>query len=174
MHHKPYILYLSIFLFSFHISSAQEVGDIPFNKAMDDSSFYQCYMNWVPQYYGVETTYLGGTDAINKIFSSRYNSKGVKNLQTQTGYITIRFIVNCRSATGRFRIYQVDSSYQTYSFDPTISKRLLEITKSLSNWIPGTYKDMKVDSYYYLTFKIIRGELKEITPWKPLYFFSSS
>jgi hypothetical protein len=121
-------------------------------------------MNWVPQYYQVETTYQGGLDAINRIFSSRYNIKGIKNLQDQTGYITIRFIVNCRGGTGRFRMYQVDSAYQTFSFDAAISKKLLEITQSLAGWIPGTYKDKKVDSYYYLTFKIVRGELKGITP----------
>lgn len=159
-----HIISLAFLLLLYTRTAAQEVGDISFNKNIDDSSFYLCNQQWIPQYYQIGTTYQGGMNEIRRIFFIKYKNKGVKNLQNQTGYITIRFVVNCKGATNRFRTYQVDSLYKSCSFDPIITKSLLDITKSLYDWIPGTFENQKVDSYYYLNFKIVRGELKEITP----------
>ena len=159
-----YFLILSFSLLLANRSSSQETGDIPFNKNTDDSTFYLCNPQWIPQYYQVGTNYQGGMNAIRKIFNSKYEHVEVKNVKQQTGYITIRFIVNCKGATNRFRMYEVDSLYKPYRFDALITKRLLDITTSLNGWTPGTFQNVKTDSYYYLNFKIVRGELKEITP----------
>lgn len=140
----------------------ENVGDITFDKKTDDPQFKICNPGNVYQYYAVNTTYKGGTKAIKKFLLSNY--KFEPDFAGITGYITIRFIVNCKGQTGWFRIQQLNSSYQITQFNKKAVGELLNLTKKLNAWIPGKFNGVTRDSYYYLNFKLTGGHLKDITP----------
>jgi hypothetical protein len=140
----------------------QNVGDIAFDKKTDDPNFKMCDPGYIFQYYGVQTSYKGGTEAIKKFFFDNYKYEpGFKPI---TGYITIRFIVNCKGHTSWFRIQQLDGQYKIVQFNKAAVNKLLNLTKKLNAWIPGKFDGAVRDSYYYLNFKLVNGHLKDITP----------
>jgi hypothetical protein len=140
----------------------EHVGDITFDPKIDDPHFQVCYPEYVYQYYGLNTSYVGGAKAIKKFMFSHFKYEPA--FSTATGYITIRFVVNCKGETGWFRIKQIDKHYEHIQFNKNMIDQLLDLTKKLNCWIPGKINGVNCDTYYYLNFKLIDGHLKDITP----------
>jgi hypothetical protein len=163
-------LLLFLFLSAWALAPAQSgpspyphltnVGDIAPDPSLDDPSFTLCNPGFVPQYYMVSTTYKGERRAIKEHFFKNYRPVNAAG----KGFITIRFIVNCQSKAGRFRMESLDDQYQPASFPAAITDQLLTLTRQLEGWLPGSYRDVVRDSYVYLTFTIRDGSLLTITP----------
>ena len=139
------------------------VGDTEFNPKTDDPNFKICHHDLVVQYYGLGKTinYLGEKPALVKVFTD--NCK-MEKLKGETGFVTIRFIVNCQGQTGWFRLSQVNEKLEEITLDKRITDQLLKLTKSLNGWQIGQYNNSVYDYYQYLTFKIIDGQLTDILP----------
>ncbi|MFL0082026.1 hypothetical protein V2647_10250 [Tenacibaculum maritimum] len=138
------------------------VGDIAFDSSIDDSSFVVCNEERIFQYYSVGTSYIGGRKAIRKkIFTELKNTN--LEFDKKTGYITFRFIVNCKGQAGRYRYKEVDSDFFKTTFKTSEVEKLKKAITVLDNWNSGILKDdVNVDSYYHINFKIIDGEIIDI------------
>ena len=139
------------------------VGDIVFDSTLDNKDFFLCNENNIIQYHnnskGLE--YEEEKPAINEAFKKDY--KPIPDT-SQNGSIRIRFVVNCKGQTDRFRMIGMDESYQSMQFNAAITDQLLKITKQLDGWIPKSDGGKEVDYYQYLIFKINYGEIIEIMP----------
>jgi hypothetical protein len=138
------------------------IGDIAFNAALDDSTFIVCNPQLVFQYYNTGSYYKQHKREIEQYFKKHYQP--TTHTARETGYVTIRFIINCSGKTGRFRMYELDANYQPYKFDPEISSQLLQLTKALTGWQPAAYNQKIYDSYQYITFKINKGAIECVLP----------
>ncbi|MCA4895297.1 MAG: hypothetical protein ING84_09865 [Cytophagales bacterium] len=138
------------------------VGDTAFDEKIDDPNFKVCTTGRIPQYYefGKSLQFKGEKPAIDKHFEILKQNEST----AESGYITIRFIVNCEGKTGRYRIEEMSNDYQPMSFDKNLVEKILTLTKELSGWIVGGNPEQPVDYYQYLTFKIEGGKLIEIMP----------
>ncbi|RFZ91723.1 hypothetical protein D0C36_09690 [Mucilaginibacter conchicola] len=142
-------------------SYPEQVGDITFDPKTDRADFKLCDGD-IYQYYGTGTTYKGGTKALKQYLLKHYQYKpAYKNI---TGYVTVRFVVNCRAQTDRFRVLQIDEHYQKTTFNAGFISHLTKLCQSLNNWVAGGTDQRKANTYYYLNFKMLRGRIKEITP----------
>ncbi len=139
------------------------VGDITFNKNVDDPNFKVCNQDRPPQYYefGKGLQYEGEKPAIISHFKEKLKNR---NLSGQTGYLTIRFIVNCEGKTGFFRIEGIDKNLEKMDFNKELVSEILEVTKQLNKWGVPSRGNTKFDFYQYLTFKLEDGRLIEIMP----------
>lgn len=140
------------------------VDDILPDSLLDDPAFRICNNeDQVIQYFnnGKGMEYEGDKPALTDVFHKQY--KPVVSIG-QTGFIRIRFIVNCNGEPGRFRMLCSDLNYLPVQFDTKITDQLLAITKSLKGWKPKLWKESKVDYYQYLLFKIKDGNLIAILP----------
>lgn len=139
------------------------IGDIEFNKGIDDESFKLCFEKHIFQYFndshGLE--YEGEKVALEREFAKEYKSKFIKN---ETGSIRINFVVNCNGKTDRFRLIAMDENYIEKQFESSITEQLLRITKSLKGWKGKQIQGHAINYYQYLIFKIENGQLKEILP----------
>lgn len=136
-----------------------QIGDIALEK-LDDPNFKVCNEMSIPQYYSLDNIKVEGEKpTIINFFKENYSSVNLEN-----GYVTIRFIVNCNGKTGRFRVQEMDFDYNPKEFDRRLINRLLQLTKDFDYWQPVLYKEEFLDYYYYLTFKIVNGEIKQIRP----------
>jgi hypothetical protein len=162
---------LTIFVFScapvgHENVSKNDVGDIPFDKILDDENFKTCNETNINQYYvrysaDTRPGYQGEKKGLDKAILSKYS---FQQSEQENGYVTIRFIVNCKGETGRFRIEEMDFAYKPRKFDSKISHQLLEIVKNLKEWIPRKSNGESLDFYQYLTFKIEKGQIVKILP----------
>jgi hypothetical protein len=139
------------------------IGDIDFDPKMDNKNFQVCNEAYIVQYFnnseGLE--YEGEKIAIEKEFTNLYNAKIVRK---ESGLVRIRFVVNCKGKTDRFRIIAMNENYAPHTFDSRLTQQLLAITKQLKGWKPKIYDGTRVDYYQYLIFKIKDGEIAEILP----------
>ncbi|MTI20377.1 hypothetical protein E1176_05020 [Fulvivirga sp. RKSG066] len=139
------------------------VGDINFDSSTDDADFLVCNGDEnVIQYFnsGNGLQYKGEKIAIYEAFNKSYEPVDTD----ESGWVRVRFIVNCEGKTGRFRLLSSDFNYQEKTFDSEITDQLLSIAQKLTGWraLPG--KQGGLDYYQYLTFKIEKGHIIEILP----------
>ncbi|MBT2623625.1 hypothetical protein [Chryseobacterium sp. ISL-6] len=140
------------------------VGDIQFDSKIDDPNFKICSPNQSFQYYNFSKgfQYKGEKYEMLKIWKEKYTTN--QNYKVESGYITVRFLVNCEGKTGLFRVQQMDQNYTEFSFNEDFINVILKFVKELDGWIINEYKGQKVDYYQYLTFKVENGIVKEILP----------
>jgi hypothetical protein len=144
--------------------STRWVDDILPDNIIDGSLFKLCYKeDQVIQYFnnGKGIEYIGEKRAIDSIFRKNYKPILKKG---ESGLIRIRFIVNCKGETGRFRIIGMNEGYQQKVFDSRITEQLLMLTKRLSGWKPKEWNSARIDYYQYLIFKIKDGRLIMLLP----------
>ena len=145
-------------------SYPDRTGDIEYDEKTDKSDFKLCYPEYIYQYFNTSKgmEYVGEKIALEKEIHEKY---APKNLKGESGLIRIRFIVNCKGETDRFRLISMDTDYHPKTFDKSITEQLIEITKSLKGWKPKLYEDSDyIDYYQYLIFKLKDGHITQILP----------
>ena len=129
------------------------------------NKFVVCNEDLIGQYYynDLGSNYDGGLRRIKELLKNRYIST---NNEHDSGYIRIRFVVNCMGQTGRFSILQVDKEYQPIRLTTSLMKQLLDFMISLPDWKLGRLTDdgKPYDNYRHITFKIENGQVLEIFP----------
>ena len=146
-----------------HSQYLRWVGDSTFDPEVDEQSFELCHgENRVKQYFNFSQglKYQGEKSDFVKYFLSNYTPGDA----TQSGWIRIRFIVNCKGETGRFRVMGADPDYQPQEFDSSITDQLRSLTQSLEGWALLPDKEKPQDYYQYLIFKMKDGNIEEILP----------
>lgn len=139
------------------------VGDIAHDPKLDDPNFTLCNEKNTKQYHNLneEMQYEGEKYALENIFATHFKpSEEVMD----SGMIRIRFSVNCKGETGRFRLISSGYDYKEKQFNNAITDQLMTITKSLKGWKILADKRGPKDYYQYLIFKITDGQIKEIMP----------
>jgi hypothetical protein len=141
----------------------RSIGNIEFDPNLDKKDFQLCFPNYDFQYYNdlKGLLFLGDKVIIEREFKEKYKPQ---NSKKESGLIRIRFIVNCKGETDRFRIIGMDENYQEKSFDESITEQILQISKSLKGWQIKKSHNYDVDYYQYLIFKIKDGQITEILP----------
>lgn len=158
------ILFLSLCLPVFAQSSTfpDNVGDIPFDSLRDDPAFVVCNEKQVFQYYNTNSYYKDHKNEIVKYLLDHFHPQ--ETFADQNGYLTVKFIINCKGETGRFRLFEIDNNYQPAHFNEALSAHLMDLVKQLRGWQPAVYKGKIYDSYQYITFRIRNGKIISITP----------
>jgi hypothetical protein len=134
---------------------------LPFDSASKE--FKICHNEKIFQYYnfGKGLQYEGEKIEINKYFSERFQPTATSD----TGNLTIRFVVNCEGATGNFRLEGMNIQYEPKDFSDKLNDQILSLTKAMRGWKSGRDDQGNAYDYYqYLTFKLKEGQLIEIMP----------
>lgn len=141
----------------------RSVGDIEADSKQDDPAFKICYGEaFLKQYfnYSQGLQYEGEMLKIKEQFEQAYVPVEVD----ESGWVRIRFVVNCRGESGRFRMICSNEHYESRDFDSRITDQLMSITKSLDGWKPLPDSENPEEYYQYLIFKIDNGDIIEILP----------
>lgn len=164
----PYLpLFILFFLFNCNKKEIEStyplhVGDIAFNEDIDDPDFFICNEKRIPQYYGFnESPFLEEKTDLLDYFHNNYSNNDFEN---ENGFISIRFIINCKGESGRFRMQEMDLDLVEHKFNTDLLEKIFSLSKQYKGWNNIIHKKQPYDYYYYLTFKIINGEIKEILP----------
>ena len=86
----------------------------------------------------------------------------------ESGFLTIRFILNCNGEPRVHRFYEMDLDYQKKTFSDTLKAQVWAFVQQLGGFQKGIYtyqnKKYDVNYYYYFIFKIRDGEFETIAP----------
>lgn len=144
-----------------HEKEYVNVGSIKPDALLDDTPFAVCEEEWILEYYNFQKGFQfeGEKIALINYFQKNYTVQA-----NDTGYFTVRFVVNCKGETGRFRTEAMNFSYQPIEMNEVTTHQLLKLCKELKGWGIGVYQEKERDYYQYLTFKMEKGHLTEILP----------
>ncbi len=140
-----------------------DIGYIEPATALGDKSFKPCYEDFILQYYNAVPAkgFKSGKKELRKRVLDQFKMiPGNKD----SGYLTFRFVVNCKGEAGRYEIIENDLNYQPTKFDPELKNQLFNITQQLKEWTPILVDAEPHDYYMYLTYRFKNGELLEILP----------
>jgi hypothetical protein len=143
----------------------KRVGYIDPSKTLDNNdNFRLCFKEeLIHDYYNSspQGSYAKGKKAMVKIISSKLQKEKLHN---ESGYLTFRFVVNCRGEAGRFVTEESSLDYEKKAFNKETIKHLFTILhQNLEKWQPVVTDEPK-DAYFYVTFKLRNGEIIEILP----------
>ena len=110
-------------------------------------------------YYQVDTKYPESSMAVLIGTKGFLVKKGKK--YNGSGYVTLRFIVDCEGVIHKVKVLQTDENYQPYRFDKGFVSDLNAYIHTLDKW----EKNISINEYKnvnyiaYITFKIRNGEV---------------
>ncbi|MFD0796083.1 hypothetical protein ACFQZJ_01315 [Maribacter chungangensis] len=138
----------------------QRVGYIDPDIAVFSEGFEPCG-DYIFDYYNPERARYGeGKNGLRKFILNNFNT----NDYTESGYLNIRFVINCKGETGRYVLHENDLNLVPKRFNPKLKEQLLKLTLALKNWNPNVINGNKVDSYMYISYRIEDGKITEIIP----------
>ncbi len=82
----------------------------------------------------------------------------------ESGYLTFRFVINCKGKAGWFVTEMADLDYQKIVFKKETINHLGKIVADLDYWQATVRRGEVRDAYAYLTFKLRNGKIIEILP----------
>jgi len=130
------------------------------DKALLSEDFDTCH-DYIYDYYNPERpSYITGKKGLRKYILDNYRN----NSYTDSGYLTVRFVINCKGKTGRYVIHENDLDLIPKKFNEELKDQLFELTTDLDQWNPNVIRGNKVDSYMYISYRIENGEIIEILP----------
>lgn len=135
------------------------VGDIPFDPKTDDPAFQFCnpseiYQGFQFRHPGDETSRLLGAEVKSRF---KFNP----DWKSESGFITIRFAVNCYGISDRFRVIQLSTDLSHVKFKESMIRHLTDLTKQ-TRWPVRSIQLRSVDYHHYVTYKIENGQLIEV------------
>lgn len=136
------------------------IGHIPFSEKLDDPAFQLCNEASILETGGSSPSYKGGIKALNRYFSEPLDDLPLQ--KGENGFLTVRFLMNCKGQPGRFRLLAINERYKPKEFPNAISNLLLELVKKAPDWQVGVHQGSQYDSYHMLTFKIVDGQVVDI------------
>lgn len=140
------------------------IGDIAYDKVKDKADF-KIYNGEekIKQYFNFNKglLYKGEKTALIDSFKNLYQAP---DNNTESGMLRVRFIVNAKGKTDRFRTIGSDFNYQEQSFSAEITDQITDICKRLDQWGAQPNIEKTQDYYQYLIFKIKNGQIIEILP----------
>jgi len=130
-------------------------------KALLNDGFEVCNEQFICQYYNPErATYSDGKNGLRKFVLSNYKNDNY----TDSGYLNIRFVINCKGEAGRYIIHENNLDLEPQVFNQDLVTQLFKITTQLKEWNPNFVHDEYRDSYMYISYRIENGEITEIIP----------
>lgn len=168
---KTKITYLYVLMVSFIIFSCTskketktekkpeylaDIGDTKYTPTIDDANFKFCDSTTV-LHKRARVAYTGGTPAMEKELIASYEKK--PEFESFTGYFFIRFAVNCKNESGRFRWEIVDDEFKAKVCPKALEDEIITKVKNLKSWNSPIYKGEIHDGYTFLIVKIENGNI---------------
>ncbi|MEZ5059758.1 MAG: hypothetical protein R2879_22215 [Saprospiraceae bacterium] len=137
----------------------------PENNLDGKGSFLPCGPeDEIADYYNGQLNraeFKGGKIAIWNFVKPRMN---LENWPKASGYLTLRFVINCNGEAGRFTTDEADLDFNPKQFDDDLVNHFYKILKENKDWSPCIIRGENRDAYTYITFKLKDGKLIEILP----------
>ncbi len=143
----------------------KRIGAIDIDKdeiISKDEDFKPCG-DYIFEYYNGNShdVFIGGKYAFKKTVFPLIDSA---LLFQESGYLTFRFVVNCKGQIGRLVTEMVDENFNETVFNKKTVDHLAGILLDLDSWKVNKFRGKEMDAYTYITFKFKDGKIIEILP----------
>ena len=161
---KHLIFFVFLFCYASNILSQTDDFSLHLAPGSYDSICIKqlCAPESVPQYYSVNAKNAKSSYQILKEW--QLFIKNTEGVNLPSGFLTIRFFVNCKGEPCCFRFYEIDEKYVKTAYPQGIKDQLIAFVQQLGGWKQVEKEGIPKNYYYYLTFKIQKNEFKTVAP----------
>ncbi len=106
--------------------------------------------------YGV---YKGGKRTFQKFILNNFKNEDYSD----TGFLNLRFIINCKGEIGDMEINELDTNLERATLDKNLVDHIIDISVQKKHWHIMDLDEPR-DTYMYLIYKIENGAITEILP----------
>jgi hypothetical protein len=140
----------------------RDIGYIDHENTEFSEEFQLCNPSDYPNgyYHSARDIFNGGKYQFRKTISEKYTNNGY----TDSGFLNLRFLLNCKGEIGNVEINELNTDYEKTDLNDELVSQLVTLSIAKQNWIPKEIEGKTYDSYMYLIFKIEDGEVLEILP----------
>ena len=85
-----------------------------------------------------------------------------QEFQAFSGYLIVRFAINCKDQIGRIRLEVLDTDFNITSAPEGMETEIRSTFENLKAWQHAVYKGQDYDGYSFCTLKITNGKLELI------------
>jgi hypothetical protein len=85
-------------------------------------------------------------------------------LKQESGYLTFRFVMNCKGERGRYICEEANLDFEPKRFDKEVRDYLLKQVIKTKGWKPQPLGEETRDAYVYITFRLKDGKIIELLP----------
>lgn len=103
--------------------------------------------------------YKGSKRAFVSYIHENYKNKGF----SESGFLNLRFLINCEGEIGNMEINKLDKDYLPTDLNDDMVEQLVHLSVNKQNWRLPNF-DKPYDVYMYLIYKIENGNIAEILP----------
>jgi hypothetical protein len=138
------------------------IGYIDPETSKYSENFKLCNDEFIVGYYSSYAPKIYKNDKISfrRYIQENYHNKGYKD----TGFLNLRFHINCEGEIGNLEINELDENLELSSLNSTLVQQLVDLSINKNNWNLFEYEGKKFDTYMYLIFKLENGNVLEILP----------
>lgn len=136
-----------------------QFGEIEFDADLDRPDFQLCDESGLV-HSRVSLNYEGGRKRIEEICKERVNI--AESTYAFNGYILVRFLVNCKGESDRFRIEILDEGFEKQVCPDALISLVENAVRSLDAWTITKPENEGKDHSKYLNFKMIDGRIDAI------------
>lgn len=130
-------------------------------KAIDLGEFTVCDEDQIYDYYNSDgADYQAGKNGLRTQILSQYQAAHFKD----SGYLNIRFVVNCQGEPGRYVMETYDLDLNASPMDEELKAHLFNLTRDLKDWNPIQINDTAQDAYVYISYRLENGKIVAILP----------
>lgn len=138
---------------------SHDLGDIPHDPALDSDSFRLCDPGRTMQGRS-RLRYPGGREELEKVCLAQFQED--PDFESFTGYVTVRFMMNCKHETGRFRSLSVGLDFSPIDCPAELKDHLIHITRGLDEWKKSDRHGEQAEYSKYINFKIENGRIQHV------------
>jgi len=103
--------------------------------------------------------YKGGKPTFKSYILANYS----ENSYSDSGFLNLRFLINCKGDIGDIETNELDTNYEISSLNSELVNELSRLTFRKEHWNTIETVDAR-DTYMYIIFKIEHGKITEILP----------
>lgn len=140
-------------------TSAHNLSYIPYDTKLDSPDYLICDSTKMGSGRS-RVRYIDGTDKLKEAITSNYLYD--QKYATFSGYIVIRFLVNCEGKSGRYRAQALNLDFSPSNAPSALLKHSTELIKSLDNWTKSTRHDSKAEYSKFINLKIKNGKIQHV------------
>ncbi len=136
-----------------------DVSYTPFNENLDNPDFRVCDSTDIRSGRN-RLKYIGGIEKLEKDICNSYKVKTA--YKSFSGFIVIRFIVNCKNRRGRYRVQSLDYNFSPKNASSDIADYVMKLIKGLNQWEKSTSSDPETEYSKFINIRIENGQIKHI------------
>lgn len=135
------------------------LGEIQLDSDVDDPNFTLCDTTKLVQ-SRLALSYEGGFAQLEEMAQAALIRKEI--YKAYSGYVMVRFLINCQKETGRFRFQTLDEQFLVQDCPQELKEEIQNFIKGLDQWVFLRAENQEKDHSKYLNFKFEQGQLISI------------